>query len=154
MACALSKDSDQPGHLPSLIKVFAVCMKNAWVLSYPLSAQWRIWSDWADAQADLSLCWAHRSCCWFCHAVAHLLFIIRIVCLGRTKFTIGNKFCDFGLFFALLGKYWTLFYIFGKQHSYLSPVMRKCVLCHMGTTKAQISLRIRAVWPAPLLFAV
>ena len=27
--------------------------------SYPLSAQWRLWSDWADAQADLSLRWAH-----------------------------------------------------------------------------------------------
>ena len=27
--------------------------------SYPLSAQWRLWSDWADAQADLSLHWAH-----------------------------------------------------------------------------------------------
>ena len=30
-------------------------MKKAWVLSYPLSAQGRLWSDWADAQADLSL---------------------------------------------------------------------------------------------------
>ena len=25
--CAPSEDSDQPGHLPSLIRVFAVCMK-------------------------------------------------------------------------------------------------------------------------------
>ena len=25
MTCALSEDSDQPGHLPSLISVFAVC---------------------------------------------------------------------------------------------------------------------------------
>ena len=31
------------------------------------------WSDWADAQADLSLCWAHRSFCWFCHEAAHYL---------------------------------------------------------------------------------
>ena len=57
--CAPSKDSDQPGHLPSLISILAVCMKKAWVLSYPLSAQWRLWSDWADAQADLSLRWVH-----------------------------------------------------------------------------------------------
>ena len=57
--CAPSKDSDQPGHPPSLIRVFAVHMKEAWVFSYPLSAQWRLWSDWADAQVDLSLCWAH-----------------------------------------------------------------------------------------------
>ena len=53
--CAPSEDSDQPGHPPSLIRVFAVRMKKAWVLSYPLSAQRRLWSDWADAQADLSL---------------------------------------------------------------------------------------------------
>ena len=57
--CAPSEDSDQPGHPPSLIRVFAVHMKKAWVLSYPLSAQRRLWSDWAEAQADLSLRWAH-----------------------------------------------------------------------------------------------
>ena len=57
--CAPSEDSDQPGHPPSLIRVFAVRMKKAWVLSYPLSAQRRLWSDWADAQADLSLRWVH-----------------------------------------------------------------------------------------------
>ena len=45
---------------PSLISVFAVRMKKAWVLSYPLSAQRRLWSDWADAQADLSVRWAHN----------------------------------------------------------------------------------------------
>ena len=43
--CAPSEDSDQPGHPPSLIRVFAVRMKKAWVLSYLLSAQWRLWSD-------------------------------------------------------------------------------------------------------------
>ena len=26
------------------------------------------WSEWADAQADLSLCCVHRSFCWFCRA--------------------------------------------------------------------------------------
>ena len=44
---------------PSLIIVFAVRMKKAWALSCPLSAQQRLWSDWGDAQADLSLCSAH-----------------------------------------------------------------------------------------------
>ena len=57
--CAPSEDSDQPGHLPSLIRVFAVRMKKAWVLSYPLSTQQRLWSNWADAWADLSLRWVH-----------------------------------------------------------------------------------------------
>ena len=49
MTSSLSEDSDQLGHLPSLIRVFAVRMKKAWVLSYPLSAQRRLWSVWADA---------------------------------------------------------------------------------------------------------
>ena len=57
--CTPSEDSDQVGHPPSLIRVFTVRMKKAWVHSYPLSAQWRLWSDWADAQVDLSLRWAH-----------------------------------------------------------------------------------------------
>ena len=59
MACAPSEDSDQPGHPPSLIRVFAVRLKKASSLSYSLSAQRRLWSDWADAQADLSLRRAH-----------------------------------------------------------------------------------------------
>ena len=59
MACAPSEDSDQPWHLSSLIRIFAVHMKKAWVLSYPLSVQWRLWSDWVDALADPSLHWPH-----------------------------------------------------------------------------------------------
>ena len=57
--CAPSEDSDQPVHPPSLIRVFAVRMKKAWILSYPLSAQ--------DAQADLSLRWAHSHIVLSCH---------------------------------------------------------------------------------------
>ena len=77
MACVSSEDSDKPGRLPSLIRVFDVHRKKHWVLSYPLSAQRRLWSDWADAQADLSLRWAHWSFCWFCHAQAHILKLYR-----------------------------------------------------------------------------
>ena len=39
MTCAPSEDSDQPGHPPSLIRVFAVRMKKPWVPRYPVSAQ-------------------------------------------------------------------------------------------------------------------
>ena len=66
--------ANQPGHSPSLIRVFAVRKKKAWILSYPLSAQRRLCSDWAGAQAGLSLRWAHRSLCWFCHEAALLFF--------------------------------------------------------------------------------
>ena len=72
MTFAPSEDSDQPGHPPSRIRVFAIRKKKHWILSYPLSAVRRLWSDWANAQADQSLRWAHRSVCWFCHEVAHL----------------------------------------------------------------------------------
>ena len=49
---------------PSLIRVFAVRMKKAWVLSYPLRAQRRLWSDWADAFLVLSYCGSYF-CCGF-----------------------------------------------------------------------------------------
>ena len=68
MAIAPSEDTDQPAHPPSLIRVFAVHLKKHWVLSYPLSALRRLWSDWAD----LSLRWAQRLFCWFYYEVAHI----------------------------------------------------------------------------------
>ena len=43
-----------------------------WVAKDPsfLHADREDWSDWADAQADLSLRWAPISFCWFCREVA------------------------------------------------------------------------------------
>ena len=82
--CAPSEDSDQPGYPPCLINVFAVRTKKAWIINYQLNAQRSLWSDWADAQADLSphqtgrmprLIWvfAGRTVifCWFlsCHGI-------------------------------------------------------------------------------------
>ena len=52
--CAPSEDSDQPG-LPSLTRVFAVRMKNPWVLSYPLSAQRMPRLIWVFAERTLVL---------------------------------------------------------------------------------------------------
>ena len=72
--CAPSEDSDQPGHPPSLIRAFAVRMVKPWVLSYPLSAQRRLWADWADAQADLSLRWAHS------HFVGFVMSLLKLFC--------------------------------------------------------------------------
>ena len=91
MACTPSEDSDQPGHQPSLIRVFAVHMKKAWVLSYPLSAQQRLirlgrlpgWSEsslgahvsllvlsWGGSFADH----AWNSCfVYWCHHYVHTL---------------------------------------------------------------------------------
>ena len=33
-----------------------------------------------DAQADLSLRWAHRSFCWFCHAACHFDGVLATLC--------------------------------------------------------------------------
>ena len=48
MTCAPSEASDQPEHLPSLIRVFAVCMKKPWALASHL-AHSKDWSDRVDA---------------------------------------------------------------------------------------------------------
>ena len=49
-----------------------------WVAKDPrfLHADSKLLSDWAGAQADLSLCWAHRSFCWFCHVQAHIIILM------------------------------------------------------------------------------
>ena len=49
-----SEDSDLPGHPPSLIRAFAVRSVGSLGLNFASGGQCRIWSDWADAQADLS----------------------------------------------------------------------------------------------------
>ena len=41
--------------------VFDVCIKKLCSLGYPKYAQWRVWSDCANAQADLNLCWVQMS---------------------------------------------------------------------------------------------
>ena len=93
MACAPSEDSDQPGHTPSLLRVFAARLKKAWVLSYPLSAKRRLWSDWVDAQADLNLRWAHthfvgfvmKWLIWYCKLTNFFAnhFIVKTLTLKR-----------------------------------------------------------------------
>ena len=67
---------------PSLIRFFTVRMKKAWVLSYPLSAQRRLWLDLANAQADLSLRWAHS------HLVGFVMrrLILFVLCFYLCRF--------------------------------------------------------------------
>ena len=63
-------------------------MKKPWVLSYPyypLSTQRRLWSDWADAQADLSLRWAQCSLCWFCHVAGQIFRVLPILIIRATS---------------------------------------------------------------------
>ena len=107
--CAPSEDSDQPWHPPSLIRVFAVRMKKFCTLSYPLSAQRRLWADWADAQADLSLRWEH----------SHIVGFVtrRLSCLTFITYCMVSITCSFT---------WKLIYwrtrIFWKQMPYLTQM--------------------------------
>ena len=51
-----------------------------WVAKDPsfLHVDSKDWSDWADAQVDLSLPWEHMPFCWFCHEAAHFFpYILR-----------------------------------------------------------------------------
>ena len=145
--CAPSEDSEQPGHPPSLIRVFAVRMKKAWILSYPLSAKRRLWTDWADAQAVRSLCWAHSHIVGF---VTRQLIHLRCWS-GNTFILIDQRTAE--------------------QHStdrealwssnqltievecpwlYFEPCHKKTCFSHMRTTKEHINLYIHAVWSAAL----
>ena len=127
-SCAPSQDSDQPGHPPSVIRVFAVHMKKAWVLSYQLSAQWRLWSDWADAQADLSLCWAHTLFFWFCHVVAQIFsfrifwfpncVVLSVRCRPHSSHT--TKFT----------RVWDSYTLYSKARLYIPQLWKLMTLAH------------------------
>ena len=130
--CAPSEDSDQPGHLPSLIRVFAVRMKEAWVLSYPLSAQWRLWSDWADAQADLSLRWVHSH---FVGLAYHGSFMFQIASAKSQVFFFFYKHWHHSLPVPMFWQTKKIFYYMPKQKSvgmlrkilwHLPPVVTFC----------------------------
>ena len=51
------------------LEMTEILLKGRKTLTHP-----SIWSDWADANADLSLRWAHRSFCCFYYAVAQFSY--------------------------------------------------------------------------------
>ena len=87
--CAPSEDSDLPGHPPSLISLR--CVLN-WGAKEPrfLHADSEDWSDWVDSQADLSLRWAHKPFCWFCHEKAQIFSVLPGKCTGASISQIQN----------------------------------------------------------------
>ena len=52
---APSEGSDQPAHSCNLIRLFPGCVLDSQEWKVSSCGQWRLWSDCADAQADLSL---------------------------------------------------------------------------------------------------
>ena len=78
MACAPSEDSDQPGHPPSLIRVFAWAQWEAKGQSFLHADSEDSSQTGRIAQAGLSLRWAHMPFGWFYHEAAH-------ICNGRAR---------------------------------------------------------------------
>ena len=85
--------SAKTGHPHSLIRVFAVCMKKAWVLSYPLSAQQTLirlggCPGWSESSLGA------QSFCWFCHVVAYICFHFYGTHINTVVFLITDKLCN------------------------------------------------------------
>ena len=76
--------------------------ENLGPYSYPMTHS-EDWSDWRDAQADMSLHWAHRSFCWFCHASAQMVSVNTCGEGGTiSSFANRDKLCPIKLNYALL----------------------------------------------------
>ena len=87
--------------IPQVWSVFTVHLMGSWGPNVSSCGQQRLRSDWADAQADMSLRWAQRPFCWFCHEVAH--------------FTGYNNFCTFSSAKLLYGILMLFSFSFGVE---------------------------------------
>ena len=162
MACAPSADSDQtgrtPGHPPSLIRVFAVRMKKPWVLSYALSAHRRLWSDWTDAQADLSLRWAlchflgfvMRRLEWYVESYVATGMLIAAYSVKTRGVWIVMTTANLFIFATFARKEYSGKYISAKHRYYhMSRSTIKPTTWPVRSAKTPISLNIRPVWSLP-----
>ena len=84
----------QPGHVPSVIRVFSVRMKKHCARSYPLSAQRSLWSVWADAQTDLSLL-----------SISAQVILLVLICCGSYKSISVVSWVRIGLHQLILVRY-------------------------------------------------
>ena len=123
--------TNQPVHPRSLIWVFVLRMKKRCILGFPKCAQWRFWSDCANAQSDLNLHWTHMTegtiSDFAAAKVLRLVFYFRSV---RWHFKVGNWFTGSSQE--------------GVIRLFLDYVKRKGPLSPLRTAKDQISLSIRA----------
>ena len=104
--------------------------------------QRRLWSDWADAQADRSLRWAHMPYCRFCRDAAHITtclhtFIIicitafsKIVCPGQNMQQTFSKFVE--IYFCLCQKY-KIGFLHGKNRNQGKSYLPKNTIAYQNT---------------------
>ena len=125
--------------------------KKAWTLSYPLSAQGRLWSDWVVASLD-SVDWVDWRCsgwpvftgCTY-HFVSVAVLKLRLYVMCWTIRPRQVIICTVKCLISV-GQF------FSNNPEHFSQLMRKRYLSHRRTAKAQESLCICAVWPEPSLF--
>ena len=84
-----SKDSDQPAHWRSLIRILTGHSLNSQECKAFSCKQWRLWSDGADAPANWSLRWA-LSEGTFSHTETHILFTENALADIRQNVTQGS----------------------------------------------------------------
>ena len=101
--CAASWQKPTKWHERAAKTQIGLGIRSVWSES-SLCAQWvakdlsflhadsQDWSDWADAKADLSLRWAHRSFCLFYHEAVHM----------RCPFTVWWKSTSFCIYYKLV----------------------------------------------------
>ena len=145
---------------PSLIRVFAVrsvgrTQASCW--------QRKLWSDWADAQADLSLRWAHMTFCRFCRALSQSFRCPHEETLHPwlSKVAQWRFWLDCAYAQAELNLQWALMSegrLTGvAPHTCMCPEMSqrttKPTKWHVHTVGIQISLGIRPVWSESSLCA-
>ena len=80
--CVNSKDSAQPLHSPSMARDPIYPSLDSPEMVEGTGNQQRQWSDCADAQADLSLHWSHKSYYRFCPVLAIIFYFSTKTCCG------------------------------------------------------------------------
>ena len=98
VSCCMTNPTKWPVHPVNTQISLGICPIWSPFYSYPLSAQWRLLSDWIDAQSDLCLRWVHRSFCLFCHASAQMVLMNTAI----FSFSNTDKLCPIILNCALL----------------------------------------------------
>ena len=85
--CVTSKDIGQPVHQPSLARVLVYPFLDSPEAVEDTCNQRELWSDSADAQADLSFHWWHK--CWFCRPLTHICFSKYETLTSRSHIEVG-----------------------------------------------------------------
>ena len=162
MICAPSEDSYQPGHPPNLIRVFAVRPADRWGPNVSSCGQQRLWSDWANAQADLSRRLAQTSFCWFCNEATHSY--CRCSEKQRDWSDCTDAQADLRLRcspmtltgFAMMRIKWRqeIFSVGHIQEKLMNRRTTNPTKWHMRPAKRHISLGIRPVWSESSLCAL